>query len=673
MSDLVNLLLSSPSDTVGDVLRRATGYFNLEEVNEEYQVLDEVERTGQTLLRQDTPLRAEWVNPVDIDTPQLALFVGCDGGSCVDPSSVFKVPDTETGGRLCQAMAELSTTLPSAVVPSLYLPVHSYSGSVGFPSKADLQKEALKLPLATLQSYMCPQEASVIMARSTSDIQTTLRHIMGLVLHIHIADIGLHDSFFTLGGDSILAMQVVARCRNENINITAYDIFDAKTIHRIALRASPGFGNMTAAIQDRSSLPNRYQDIAAFEADLKQLNKLPRFAKVEDVYPCTDPHKGLLRKMNSFHLSYTIWEVTANGSLIDIERLLLAWSLVSKRHAALRTVLTEVLGLEYHVVLDNCPTEVEVLPQVSSHDLTAALRDSNLEIQQSQVTPYRFTIYQPDAGQILCKLEGSHAFLDASSVLIILHEISLAYRGIFPPTPAPSYRSWVTYLDRWKRESQHLHYWRHKLSGMSQCLFPKHSTDCLCRDDCTTSQLQCVVTSLVDTKILQRFCGKYEVTMINLLQVLWALVLQEYCRSNDICSGTTTSGRDAPVDGVQDMIGSIFNVLPCRILLSAGSSFLEILGRNQKNTLEDKSHQFCSLVDLENLGSAGEQNQRLFNTCLSVEGALSDEAEGLSFRPVETHEETQLCTCPNEFQAHNADETCLECYPGNCYRPAARD
>ncbi|GKZ30644.1 hypothetical protein AbraIFM66950_009842 [Aspergillus brasiliensis] len=352
MSDFLNLLLSSPSDTVGDVLRRATGYFDPEEVNKEYQVLDKVEPTAQTLLGQDTPLRAEWVNPVDTDTPQLALFVGCDGGPCVDPSSVFKVPDTETGGRLRQAMAELSTTLSSAMVPSLYLPVHLSSESVGFPSKADLQKEASKLPLETLQSYMCPQEASVIMTRSTSDIQTTLRRIMSLVLHIHIADVGLHDSFFTLGGDSILAMQVVAHCRKENINITAYDIFDAKTIHCIALRASPGSGNTTAAIQDRSFLPNRYQDIAAFEADLKQLHKLPRFAKVEDVYPCTDPHKGLLQKMNaSFHPSCTIWEVTANGSLIDIERLLLAWRLVSKRHAALRTVLTEVLGLEYHAML----------------------------------------------------------------------------------------------------------------------------------------------------------------------------------------------------------------------------------------------------------------------------------------------------------------------------------
>ncbi|KAI3020461.1 hypothetical protein CBS147482_1997 [Aspergillus niger] len=641
MSRLVNMILSSSSDTVGVLLQKATEYIDPEDLNEERRVLDEVERTAQTFLGQNTPLRAEWVIPIDTNTPKLALFVGFDGGSGVNPSCVFKLPDNDTRARLHQAMAQLQSTLSDAVMPSICLPVHVSHESIGFPSRADLQKEASKLPLEILESYMSPQEPSVVMEKFISNIQTRLRRIMGVVLHIDINDVGVHESFFALGGDSILAMQVVAQCRDENINITAHDIFDAKTIHRIALRASPGSKNMTAVIQDRPFLPNRYKDIASMEADLKQLNKLPRSAQVEDVYPCTDPHKGLLRKMNSsFLLSYTIWEVTANGALIDIERLLLAWGLVSKRHAALRTVLTEFDGIEYHVVLDNYPTEAKALPQLSSHDLAAALGESRIEIQQGQITPYRFTVYQSDAGQVLCKLEGSHAFLDASSVLIILHELSLAYRGLPFPTPAPPYRSWVTYLDSWKRNSQHLDYWRDKLSGLSQCLWQKHSMDRLCRDNCANSQLQCVVNPLVDTEILQRFCSRYEVTMTILLQLSWALVLQEYCQSNDVCFGTTISGRDAPVDGVQDMVGSIFNVLPRRFRLSAGSSFLETLEWSQKNTLEDKSHQFCSLVDLEDLLLPGNQNQPLFNTCFSVESALSNGTGKLSFRPIETHEET---------------------------------
>ncbi|PYH36058.1 gramicidin S synthetase 1 [Aspergillus neoniger CBS 115656] len=623
MSDLLNLILILSSDTVGDLLRKTTEYIG-PEVNEKRQVLNEVERAAQTLLGQETPLKTEWITPIDTNTPKLVLFVGCKDGSCVNHSCVFKFPDIDTRARLHKAMTQLQTTLSDAIAPIICLPVPVSHESVGLPSKADLKKEASKLPLEILQSYMCPQEANVITAKSTTDIQSRLRRIMGVILHIDIDDVGLHDSFFTLGGDSILAMQVVAQCRDENIYITAHDIFDAKTIHRIALRASPSSENNSAAIQDISLLPDRYQDIAAFEANMKQLDKVPRSAKVEDVYPCTDPHMGLLRKMSSsFHLSYTIWEVTVNDVSIDIERLLFAWNSVSERHAALRTILMEDLGSEHHVVLGNCPTEAKVLRQLSSNDLSTALRESHLDVQQSQVTPYRLTIYQSDAGQVLCKLEGSHAFLDASSVLILLRELSMAYRGLPFPAPAPSYRSWVTYLDSWRRNSQHLDYWRQRLSGISQCHFPSKSTDCLCRDNCTTSQLH-----------------KYEVTITNVLQLSWALVLQEYCQSSDVCFGTTISGRDAPIDGVQEMVGSIFNVLPCRILLDAELSFLETLEWSQKSTLEDKSHQFCSLVDLEGFLLPGNQVQPLFNTCLSVESALSNDTGGLSFRPIETHEET---------------------------------
>ncbi|OJZ91941.1 hypothetical protein ASPFODRAFT_176208 [Aspergillus luchuensis CBS 106.47] len=640
MSDFLNLILSPSSDTVGDLLRKTTEYIG-PDVNEERQVLNEVERAAQTLLGEETPLKTEWVIPIDTNTPKLVLFVGCYDGSCVNHSCVFKFPDIDTRARLHKAMTQLQTTLSDAMTPIICLPVPVSHESMGLPSKADLKKEASKLPLKILQSYMCPQEANVITAKSTTDIQSRLRRIMGVILHIDIDDVGLHDNFFTLGGDSILAMQVVAMCRDENIYITAHDIFDAKTIHRLALRASPSSENNSAALQNISLLPDRYQDIAAFEANMKQLDKLPRSAKVEDVYPCTDPHMGLLRKMSSsFHLSYTIWEVTVNDVSIDIERLLLAWNSVSKRHAALRTILMEDFGSEHHVVLGNCPTEAKVLRQLSSNDLSSALCEPHLDNQQSQVTPYRLTIYQSDADQVLCKLEGSHAFLDASSVLILLRELSMAYRGLPFPAPAPSYRSWVTYLDSWRRNSQHLDYWRQRLSGISQCLFPTKPIDCLCRDNCTTSQLQYVVNPLVDTKILQRFCSKYEVTITNVLQLSWALVLQEYCQSSDVCFGTTISGRDAPIDGVQEMVGSIFNVLPCRFLLDAESSLLETLEWSQKSTLEDRSHQFCSLVDLEGFLLPGNQDQPQFNTCLSVESALSNDTGGLSFRPIETHEET---------------------------------
>ncbi|GCB18589.1 nonribosomal peptide synthetase 12 [Aspergillus awamori] len=104
MSRSVNMILSSSSDTVGGLLQKATEYIDPGDLNEERQILDEIERTAQTLLGQNTPLRAEWAIPIDTNTPKLALFVGFDGGSGVNPSCVFKLPDNDTRARLHQAM-----------------------------------------------------------------------------------------------------------------------------------------------------------------------------------------------------------------------------------------------------------------------------------------------------------------------------------------------------------------------------------------------------------------------------------------------------------------------------------------------------------------------------------------------------------------------------------------
>ena len=46
--------------------------------------------------------------------------------------------------------------------------------------------------------------------------------------------IGIHDNFFELGGDSILSIQVVARARQQGIQITPRQLFQQQTIAELA-------------------------------------------------------------------------------------------------------------------------------------------------------------------------------------------------------------------------------------------------------------------------------------------------------------------------------------------------------------------------------------------------------------------------------------------------------
>ncbi|KAG9375626.1 hypothetical protein A1F94_013764 [Pyrenophora tritici-repentis] len=70
------------------------------------------------------------------------------------------------------------------------------------------------------------------------DRQEAMQQLWAQVLNIDADSIGLDDSFFRLGGDSITAMQVSSTARSLQISVTTADILEQKTISRLAHRMS---------------------------------------------------------------------------------------------------------------------------------------------------------------------------------------------------------------------------------------------------------------------------------------------------------------------------------------------------------------------------------------------------------------------------------------------------
>ena len=48
--------------------------------------------------------------------------------------------------------------------------------------------------------------------------------------------VGVEDNFFELGGDSILSIQVIARCRQAGLHVTTRDLFKFPTSRRSSRR-----------------------------------------------------------------------------------------------------------------------------------------------------------------------------------------------------------------------------------------------------------------------------------------------------------------------------------------------------------------------------------------------------------------------------------------------------
>src|SRR5207244_187210 len=73
-------------------------------------------------------------------------------------------------------------------------------------------------------------QAAFVAPRSA--MEATLAEIWSKTLGVE--QVGVHDNFFDLGGDSILSMQIIARANQEGIRLMLKQLFQHQTIAELA-------------------------------------------------------------------------------------------------------------------------------------------------------------------------------------------------------------------------------------------------------------------------------------------------------------------------------------------------------------------------------------------------------------------------------------------------------
>ncbi|MFE6775877.1 amino acid adenylation domain-containing protein [Streptomyces sp. NPDC057702] len=124
-------------------------------------------------------------------------------------------------------LAHLAGRLPDHMVPTALVALDALP--LGPSGKLD--RRALPAPdLAGAATHTAPRDArEALLADLFADLLRTPRA-------------GVEDSFFALGGDSILSIQLVARARRAGLVITPRDVFEHKTAAALARAATPVAG-----------------------------------------------------------------------------------------------------------------------------------------------------------------------------------------------------------------------------------------------------------------------------------------------------------------------------------------------------------------------------------------------------------------------------------------------
>lgn len=198
--------------------------------------LGEIEHHLRQCLPTAKEVVAEVIKPDSYDGKSLLVaFV------CVEEEQYAELHATTEGGKhTAQFTAMVQTVeshlrelLPIHMIPTLYIPIDEIPMTSS--GKTDRKK------LREFGSFFSTQQLAEmqgtcngIKQEPETEMERKLQEIWARVLNIPANQIGLDDSLFRLGGDSISAMQVVALCRAEGITLSTKNIIKGKNIRGLA-------------------------------------------------------------------------------------------------------------------------------------------------------------------------------------------------------------------------------------------------------------------------------------------------------------------------------------------------------------------------------------------------------------------------------------------------------
>jgi aryl carrier-like protein len=123
----------------------------------------------------------------------------------------------------------------------------------------------------------------------TNPTEETLCRLFGEILNL--PHVGLDDNFFALGGDSIVAIQLVGRARKAGLVLTPRDIFQYQSVEGLAAIARPLPGGVEISKPSLALAP-RAPLVHLSNAELSRLRA--DYADIDDILPLSPMQEGML-------------------------------------------------------------------------------------------------------------------------------------------------------------------------------------------------------------------------------------------------------------------------------------------------------------------------------------------------------------------------------------------
>jgi non-ribosomal peptide synthetase component F len=184
------------------------------------------------------------------------------------------------------------------------------------------------------------------------------------------------------------------------------------------------------------------------------------------------------------------------------------------------------------------------------------------------------------------------------------------------------------------------------LENTEPCYFPRQRIE-----NSGARELRTVnVDFSLESGVLRNYCEQNGVTVANVFQAAWGIVLNHYTRADRVCYGYLASGRDIAVDRIEEAVGPFINMLVCCVDVGRDQEVRALVQKVQSDYASALSHQHCSLADIQH--EMGLSGAPLFNTMMTIKSAGESQGQPqvqvedtpkLSFVNIDSHDPTEVC------------------------------
>jgi len=450
--------------------------------------------------------------------------------------------------------ARVAATLPDYMVPGHFV----FMDSLPVTQSGKLDRCALLEPRPDVQQL----ETDCVAPRTAVEVR--LKEVWSELLGRE--RIGIHENFFDLGGNSLLALQVVARISAAfRVMLPHNCLFECSTLERLA-----------EVVEQARNL----------EEDEVIWHTLPG---VEPLLSFAQQRLWVLAKMEEPSEKFNMVRAFQLEGNLDLRVLEKSLTEIGRRHANLRASFRMVGNGPVQVI---APESASVLSLVDLRHVAESQREAALDASLNVANSLRFDIaigplwnvrvIRLPRNRHVLHLAMHHIISDDWSIQVLLRELSTIYSGCLvgveesiPKLPV-QYADFAAWQRRWlthERLTKQIEYWREHLRGAPPLVelpldHPRQSGG-----DFRAGSVRLYVDRQLTTR-LRRLSRGSETTLFVSLLAAYAMLLSRYGQTEDVVIGTAVANR-YPVE-TETLIGFFVSTIALRLKWRDGATFREI-------------------------------------------------------------------------------------------------